>query len=350
MSNITIIIPSWNGLHLLKICLQSIYCQTYRAIEIILVDNGSVDGTTEWVRRHFPKIRIINFPFNKGFSAAVNEGIRQSCGRYLFLLNNDTELDPFCIEWLVQSADKNPEFASFAPKMIQYARRDRLDGCGDGVWRGGGGYRLGHQEPDGDFWQDPMPVFGACAGAAFYRRSFFEIAGMFDESFFAYMEDVDINFRAVRLGLRCLTVPDARVYHMGGQTTGGKKLNPFIVLRTTDNMIRLVFYNYPQSILIRWWPLIALHFFGWFIRVAWNRQLLPYLKGIQSVIHNMPSILEKRRGWHHRSTISDRQFWHIVTHSERDVLACLIRRRMLLGKPLGWINLYMTMFHCDSIR
>ena len=267
---LSIIIPNFNGLYLLKPCLQSIYNQTFRAFEVILVDNGSGDGTAEWVGCHCPDVKIVRFTVNKGFSAAVNEGIRRSRGRYLFLLNNDTEMESSCLELLVQTADGNGTYASFAPKMIRYSKRNVLDGLGDGVLRGGVGYRLGNQEPDGVLWEHPMRVFGPCAGAALYRRSFFENAGMFDEDFFAYLEDVDINFRAVRLGLLCLSVPGARVYHMGSQTSGSR-LNSFTVSQTTHNMIRVVVHNYPLSILLRQWPVIVLHHFGWFALMLWSR-------------------------------------------------------------------------------
>ena len=344
MPEVAIIIPSFNGLHLLKTCLQSIYNQTFRSFEVILMDNGSGDGTADWVPCHYPKIRIIRFSVNKGFSAAVNEGIRQSGSRYIFLLNNDTELDPACLEILIQTADANVEYASFAPKMIQYHNRKMLDGLGDGVLIGGGGYRLGNQEPDGVLWEHPMRVFGACAGAALYRRSFFERTGMFDEDFFAYLEDVDINFRAVRLGLRCLSVPGARVYHMGSQTSGGR-LNTFTVSHTTHNMIRVVAHNYPSSILLRQWSVIVLQHLGWLTLMLSSRHLLAYFKGIQDALRSFPAMLKKRGQWNTRKTIPDSLFWKMVTDSEFDVMACVLRRRELQGKSAGWVRLYMKVFH-----
>lgn len=349
MPEVAIIIPSLNGLHLLVTCLQSIYNQTFRAFEVILVDNGSCDGTAEWLECHYPAVKIVRFPVNKGFSAAVNEGIRRSAARYVFLLNNDTELERHCLECLVQTADGDEGYASFAPKMIRYSDRNVLDGVGDGVFRGGGGYRLGNREPDGTLWEQPMRVFGACAGAALYRRSFFENAGMFDEDFFAYLEDVDINFRAVRLGLRCLSVPGARVYHMGSQTSGSR-LNTFTVSHTTCNMIRVVIHNYPLSILIRQWPVIVMHHFGWFVLMLFSRNLSAYLKGIRDALRCMPSMLKKRRQWNIRKTIPDSLFWKTVTCSEIDVMACVVRRRKLQGKSAGWARLYMKVFlHSDTI-
>lgn len=347
MSEVAIIIPSWNGLHLLKNCLKSIDSQTYRAFEVVLVDNGSGDGTAAWVGCRYPAVKIVRFTVNRGFSAAVNEGIRRSTGRYIFLLNNDTELDPCCLELLVQAADKNGAYASFAPKMIRYTDRHLLDGVGDGVFRGGGGYRLGNLEPDGVLWEHPASVFGACAGASLYRRSFFESAGLFDEDFFAYLEDVDINFRAARLGLRCLSVPGARVYHMGSQTSGSR-LNPFTVSQTTHNMIRVVVHNYPLSVLLRQWPGIVLQHLGWLVLMLLRRHFSAYLKGMRAALRSFPAMLKKRAQWGTRKTISDSRFWELVTGSEIDVMACVLRRRSLQGKSAGWVRLYMNIFHSHA--
>ena len=348
MPEVTIVIPSFNGLHLLKNCLNSIENQKDCIFKVVLVDNGSEDGTVDWVRRHYPKVLTIELHANKGFSAAVNAGIRRANSRYVFLLNNDTELEPACLAILIQAADANGGYESFAPKMIQYHNRKMLDGVGDGVLRGGGGYRLGNREPDGMLWEQPLRVFGACAGAALYRRSFFENAGMFDEDFFAYLEDVDINFRAVRLGLRCLSVPGAKVYHMGSQTSGSR-LNTFTVSHTTHNMIRVVVHNYPLSILLRHWPVIVIQHLGWLMLMLFSRHFPAYLKGIRDALCCMPSMLKKRRQWNLRKTIPDSLFWKIVTSSEIDVMTCVLRRRRLQGKSAGWVRLYMKVFHTDTI-
>ena len=350
--DVTVVIPSLNGLRMLRICLPSIFRQSCRAFEVILVDNGSGDGTAAWVQRHYPKVQVIRFSVNKGFSAAVNAGVRRSKSRYVFLLNNDTELDPACLEILIQTADANRAYASFAPKMIQYHDRKILDGAGDGVFRGGGGYRLGTREPDGALWDHPVPVFGACAGAALYRRAFFEKAGMFDEDFFAYLEDADINFRAARLGLRCLYVPGARVYHMGSQTSGSR-LNAFTVYWTTQNMIRVLVHNYPASILLRRWPVIMMYHFGWLFLMIRGRQFPAYLKGLRSALHGFPGMLKKRRQWRARKTIPDSLFWGRVVQSEEDVLASTLRRRGFQSPYARLIRIYMKLFNeknPDKIR
>jgi GT2 family glycosyltransferase len=230
--------------------------------------------------------------------------------------------------------------------MIQYHHRDVLDGAGDGVFRGGGGYRLGNRETDSVFWDHYRCVFGACAGAALYRRSFFEMAGMFDEDFFAYLEDVDINFRAVRLGLRCLYVPGAKVYHMGSQTSGSR-LNMFTVSQTTLNMIRVVVHNYPASILLRQCPVVFFQHFGWMCMMLSARQFSAYLTGIRAALQNFPAMLEKRRRWHRRKVISDSRLWELIASSENDVVDCVLRRRVLQGKGAGWLRLYKRIFLSD---
>lgn len=343
MPVVSVIIPSLNGLNLLKTCLPSVFRQCVQDVEVILVDNGSGDGTAEWVAAHHPTVTQVRFAENRGFSAAVNEGIRRSAGRYVFLLNNDTELDPDCLDRLVQAADVHGDYAAFAPKMIRFDDRHILDGVGDGVLRGGVGYRIGCHEPDGPMWEDSKPVFGPCAGAALYRRSFFETVGWFDEDFFAYLEDVDINFRAMRLGLRCLSVPSSRVYHIGSRTTGSR-LNPFTVYHTTLNMVRVVMHNCPASFLRRHWPVIALHHFGWLVLMLAARQFPAYLAGFHAALQNLPAMMKKRRQWQTRKTVADSVFAERVLYSEKDVMKCLQRRRANLGKGSGWVGHYRKWF------
>ena len=186
-------------------------------------------------------------------------------------------------------------------------------------------------------------MFGPCAGAALYRRSFFKTAGGFDEDFFAYLEDVDINFRAMRLGLRCLSVPAARVYHMGSRTTGSR-LNPFTVYHTTMNMVRVVVHNYPTTFLFRHGPVIVLHHFGWLVLMLAAGTFPSYLAGLWSALGNLPAMMKKRRQWQNRKTISDRLFTERVLRSENDVMDCIQRRRAIQGKGPGWVEHYRRLF------
>ena len=197
---IDIIIPNWNGRNLLKTCLDSLQNQSSRCFHIIVVDNGSTDGSVSCIEQHYPQVEIIALPENRGFSAAVNLGIRASTKKWLMLLNNDVEVEQGCLGYLAKVCGDEPEYDFFALKMIDFQERSMIDGAGDCVLRGGVGYRLGTMEFDDEIYRIKRDVFGACAGAALYRRSLFDTVGLFDEDFFAYLEDVDLNLRAVRAG------------------------------------------------------------------------------------------------------------------------------------------------------
>jgi len=140
----------------------------------------------------------------------------------LFFINNDTELDTRCLDQLVCAVREKTGFDFFAAKMLNYNDRTVLDGAGDAFMRGGVGYKIGTMEADSDHYSSPRQVFGACAGAALYRRDFFKEQGVFDEDFFAYLEDVDLNLRANSRGKKCWYVPEALVYHIGSATTDQK--------------------------------------------------------------------------------------------------------------------------------
>ncbi len=341
---ITIVIPNYNGSKLLQTCLGSIYHQSYANFSVTVVDNGSSDGSIALIQKDYPKIHLIAFDHNRGFSSAVNEGIRQSEAPWIFLLNNDTELAPDCLDALIRSAELYPEADFFALKMVNFFQRHLLDGAGDGLFIGGAGYRIGTMEVDCPEYNCFRPVFGACAGAAFYKRSFFDTVGWFDESFFAYLEDVDINLRAARLGLKCLYAPDAKIYHMGSQTTGSR-LNPFTVSHTTTNAIHVIVKNYPLTIIQKKWPQILIYHIWWFFVAAVNHQTPAYFKGLKQAFQELPNTIKNRNNLRWCSTISEKELLDRIMTSEGEVFKSILRRRMQQGKSQWLIRLYMKAFN-----
>jgi len=226
---IDIVIPNFNGKVFLQNCLDSLAKQSGVDFTVFVVDNGSEDGSVGFLRENYPDIKIIAWNENRGFSAAVNAGINAGSAPLIFLLNNDTELDDNCLEELLAAARTKTEYDFFAAKMLNFHDHTRLDGAGDAFILGGVGYKIGTMEADSKYYSTARQVFGACAGAALYRRKLFEEIGDFDEDFFAYLEDVDFNFRANSRGKKCWYVPEAGVYHIGSATTGSK-INEFILV------------------------------------------------------------------------------------------------------------------------
>ncbi len=340
---ITVVIPNWNGKRFLKECIESLEQQTYKEFSVTVVDNGSTDGSVEYLQETFPQIHIIRLPVNKGFSFAVNRGIEHAKTPYILLLNNDIEVASDCFEQMMHSVQSLPEFDFFALKMINYHERSLLDGAGDGVLRGGVGYRYGTMEKDSKRYSHGCAVFGACGGAVLYRQNFFSTVGIFDDDFFAYLEDVDLNLRANRLGLRCYYIPEARVYHIGSATTGSK-INPVTIRLTTKNNINIIVKNYPLSLLLQFIPAIAVYQFFWLLFVLKKMKFLSYLKGIVMGLVQVPVMIQKRKAIQKEQAITPHQFGELIKQSEYLVVRSIMSRRESEGKNNLLLNWYVKLF------
>lgn len=211
-SEITVVIPTWNRRDLVGRCLLSLESQSSPCV-IKVVDNGSTDDTVSFVEERFPTVEVIRLPENRGFSAAVNLGIRQAQTPYVALLNNDAEADSEWVQVGLRAFQTYPQFSFFASRMIQFHDRSRLDSAGDCYTRSGLPLKRGYGDPISQY-DEMKEVLGASAGAAFYRREIFEEIGYFDEFFRIYLEDVDFSLRAQQRGFRCLYLPEAIVYHI----------------------------------------------------------------------------------------------------------------------------------------
>lgn len=338
-SLIEIIIPNLNGRALLSDCLQSLRIQTFEDFRVTVVDNGSKDGSAEMMKETFPEVNLIALPENLGFAGGVNRGIRAAASPLILLLNNDIEMAPDCLEKLVRVVQDKSDYSSFALKMLSYHQRDTLDGAGDAVLRGGVGYRLGTMEKDTPLYDHSREVFGACAGAALYRREFFETVGLFDEDFFAYLEDVDLNMRARRLGLTCYYVGNAVVFHVGSATSGSK-INSFTVSQTSRNNLFVLLKNYPAGLWFRFFPAICIYQFFWLLFVVKKMKLLSCLVGWSKALLKIPLMLAKRKTIEETARIDQRSFAAMVTASEAEVIDSIMARRSSEGKTNGLFHLY----------
>lgn len=342
-TSINIVIPNWNGKKLLSKCLESLQKQTYSDFSITVIDNGSRDGSVSFLQKQYPDVHCISYPYNKGFSVAVNAGIQHSGSPFILLLNNDIEVAEDCLEQLMIQVEQRQEFDFFSLKMVNYHQRDHLDGAGDGVIRGGVGYRYGTMEKDCQRYNQAGEVFGACGGAALYRKRFFETVGLFDKDFFAYLEDVDLNLRARRLGLRCYYIPSAIVYHIGSATTGSK-INAMTVSLSTKNNINIIVKNYPVSLFIQFLPAVIVYQFFWLLFVIKKGKFISYLKGLSSGIAQMPKMVGKRREIARQQGITVRKFGELIKQSEYLVINSIIARREEAGKKNTLFRLYQGLF------
>jgi GT2 family glycosyltransferase len=213
MARVTVVVPNWNGAGHLTTCLASLRAQTFPDFHVVVVDNGSTDDSVPLVQTAYPWVHVIELSENLGFAAAANHGIRRTASEYVALLNNDTRAHEEWLECIVAALDQTPQADFAASKMLLMEPPHRIDSAGHiySLWRCAG-VDIGRSEPNKNR-ADRAWVFGACAGAALYRRSLFDDIGLFDEDFFLIYEDVDLNMRAQLAGHQCLYVPDALVYH-----------------------------------------------------------------------------------------------------------------------------------------
>ena len=257
MALVTVVIPTWNGCRLLAYCLAALGTQSWRDFEVVVVDNGSVDGTVAWVAGQYPDVQVIANGENRGFAAAVNQGIRATAGRYVVTLNNDTAPEAGWLAALVVVAESEPRVGMCASKMLFADRPGMINSTGICLDRAGIAWDRRGGELDDGLETAPVEVFGPCGGAALYRRAMLEEIGLFDEDFFAYLEDVDLAWRARRSGWRCLYVPGARVLHRHSAT--GVEGSPFKSYHLGRNKVWLIAKNYPFGPLWRYGGFLVLY-------------------------------------------------------------------------------------------
>ena len=243
MSKVSIGIPNYNGIKYVETCLDSLRKQTMRDVEILLIDNGSADGSMELVRDKYPEVILVEMGENTGFCGAVNEGIKRSTSPYVLLLNNDTQATETFVEELYDSIEKDDRIFSCSAKMLQYNDRNRIDDAGDFYCALGWAFARGKGAPSEKYDREE-DIFFSCAGAAIYRKRILDEIGCFDENHFAYLEDADIGYRARIYGYRNRYAPSAVVYHVGSASSGSV-YNLFKTRYSSRNSIYLIYKNMP---------------------------------------------------------------------------------------------------------
>ena len=241
----TVIIPNYNGMKYLPGCLASLEALE-EPFAICIVDNGSADGSVEWLKQYSckkKKIQTIFLPENTGFCGAVNTGILQTDTPYVLLLNNDTRVLPGFVRALEQNLEDHPDTFSAGAKMLVMKQPELIDDAGDLYCALGWAYGRGKGKPETGF-DKPAKIFAACGGACIYRRSVLNEIGLLDENHFAYLEDVDLGYRAQIYGYVNRYEPKARVLHAGSAVSGSRH-NAFKVNLSSRNSIYLIWKNQP---------------------------------------------------------------------------------------------------------
>jgi GT2 family glycosyltransferase len=291
---VSAMVLNYNGRHLLETALPSFAKQTYGDCAVYVVDNGSTDDSLEWLQQNWPQVQVVSLPRNVGVTAALNVCVDAARGELIGLFNNDIECEPQAVAELVAALDAHPEAGSACAKLVDFHDRTVIDGAGDLYRWTGEANRRGQGERDRGQYERPQAVFGACGGAALYRRTAFDEVGRFDERFGAIYEDVDWSFRAQLLGWSCRYVPQAVVYHMGSATLG-RELSDFTLYQNLRNGIWVVAKNYPASALVRRAPSLL----RWqLLNLLWTarpRRVHVWLRVWRDALRGMPGVLARRR-------------------------------------------------------
>lgn len=288
---VSVIVVTWNGLRVLQDCIAALAAQT-QPHELVVVDNGSTDGTREWLAQHARQAKVLALPHNLGFAGGNNVGLRAATGDCLILLNNDTIAPPEFVERLIAPLRGDAPLGSVAG-VLTFAHRPELVasagisvGC-DGLHRDVWAMTAVAELPSA-----PVEVFGASGGAVCYRRTALEDVGLLDEGYFAYLEDADLAWRLRLRGWNCVVAPDARVRHIYSATSG--QGSPFKQRLLARNRWRLILRCFPGALLRQHWPAIIRYDL---LAMAYGilRRQPAIITGRLAVWRQLPDLLAQRR-------------------------------------------------------
>lgn len=313
MIKTAIIVPNWNGQDELPACLDSLLTQSI-ATEIVVVENGSVDGSIELIETRYPSVTLLKQPINLGFAGGVNVGLRYAIEKgyeYAALFNNDAVAEADWLELLVGALEEKPNYGVATCKFMSIDKK-HLDSTGDTYTSWGIPYPRGRGETNLGAYDGATDIFGGSGGASLYRIQMLEQIGLFDEDFFAYYEDVDISFRAQLAGWKVLFVPKAQAYHQIGATSG--KIKGFTTYQTIKNYPLVFWRNVPAGRLF--WTigprlLFAHTFFFW--RAILRGHIGIALKGQAMALWLLPKKLSERRKIQDEKSVSNEYIASILT-------------------------------------
>ncbi|MCY3912811.1 MAG: glycosyltransferase family 2 protein [Chloroflexi bacterium] len=307
----SVVIPTWNGRHLLAEALDGLSRQTLRDFETIVVDDASDDDTCHWLRQHRPEVVSVELAQRRGLAHAINQGLAVARAERIAFLNNDAVPEPEWLGELDRAFDEHPDASMLASRILLYATPDRLHAAGDFFTASGLPGNRGVWQRDGAEFDEPREVFGACAAAAAYRRLLFDTVGGLDEDLMMYCEDVDLSWRAQLAGHRCRYVPTARVRHRRG-ASATSEFESFLVGR---NRPLVAVMNVPGYVMRRrWWSMlraqgqIALDA----LRNFQGRAARATLNGQVAAIPQLGRALRKRRRRQRTRTVSEAYVWSLL--------------------------------------
>jgi GT2 family glycosyltransferase len=295
---LSVVTVNWNSRDDLAACLASLEQQSHGDLEVLVVDNGSTDGSVELVRSRFPQFTVLPQGSNLGFAEACNIGIAQSTGSWVALLNNDAVADARWAEALVLAATQAPASCGMLQSLMLFARTPAtVNSTGIDLTLGGGGRDRGEGEPPPASRSAPEPVFCPCGGAAAYRRSMLDAlklsTGFFDGPHFCYFEDLDLGWRARLSGYDALYLPDSVVHHKYHASTSRRSV-AWHTQVTVINRLRTLLKNASWEFLLKTFPVTWREFFRLW-KVCGSATLPGYFEAISASLRLRREVERTRR-------------------------------------------------------
>lgn len=316
MPKVSVIVINYNGGDFTKDCLMALEGQTLKDFEIVLVDNCSSDNSLSEIRKFLGKgllsnsVKLISLERNLGFAGGNLAGLGHTEAEYIALLNNDAEPDKKWLENIVKVMEAHPDIGICASKLIVFGT-NVIDSAGDGFLTSLRGFKRGEGETS-DFYNSEEYVFGACAGAAIYRRTMLDEVGFLDEDFFLIHEDTDLNFRAQLAGWKVMYIPSAIVYHKVRSTIG--HMSDMAIYYSLRNTELTRFKNVSFGLFLRCLPYYALGIVIEFLYFGVkHKKLSLYLKAKRDAIRLLPKILIKRRAIMNNKKVNNRYLYSVMT-------------------------------------
>ena len=288
----TIIILNYNGRQWLPACLDAVAAQRGAPpFDVLVVDNGSADGSAAFVRERWPSVRVVETGANLGFAEGNNAGARQAGGDWLVFLNNDTAADAGWLSSLLAEAAAHPDYDLVTSRIVFMHDPSRLDSAGDGYFRAGGAFKHGHGA-GAEAFGESREVFGACGAAFMIRRGAFDRLGGFDARFFMNFEDVDLSYRARLAGLRVWYAASAVVRHAGSGSLGA--VSAAAVYYGQRNLEWVWIKNTPPALLLRTAVPHALYSLAGVAHYLRIGRGWPALRGKLAALAALPAVLRER--------------------------------------------------------
>jgi GT2 family glycosyltransferase len=324
---VSVVILNWNGSAFIKGCLDSVFAQDYRNLEIIVVDNGSSDGSQEIIREDYGDVVLIETGQNLGFGGGNNIGIDRAGGKYVLILNNDAELDPACIGEMKRALETDGRFGACASRIEVTSLPDTLDAAGIAIFPDGLSIGRGRLEAAGKYGQEEE-VFFASGCCALYRKEMLEDIALskeyYDEDFFAYADDTDLGWRARLRGWRCIYAPSAKAWHLHSASAGN--YSAFKAYLVERNRMWLMIKDFPLPLILYGQLFTFLRYAyqaygavrgkgaaGEFSKEQSKGQLVTILlKAYKDCFKGLPKMMAKRKIILSRRTIPRREMFRIM--------------------------------------